>query len=200
MLVDGGKASFDDVVLDMNDASWGSAVYINSGSFDATELSMSGDIDGPSASTITCSSPCLSGEYGNCTVASGAGSCFINCQCFKCAAGKFSKTAGNTSPEFCSSCSAGRVSVAGASSCVSCLPGTYASSDANEDGGGLSVQVFSGAVSCNKCPAGYYAQSSLTLVCDACSSGKYSAYNASQCIDCERGRYDTMQFILVVNL
>jgi hypothetical protein len=50
-------------------------------------------------------------------------------------------------------------------------------------------QVLTGAVSCNDCPVGYYADTLSTIVCKQCASIEYSYLGASECSLCAAGYF-----------
>jgi len=189
--LDGGSAHVSGVSIFDNSASSGDAMYITSGSFDASQLYMEGEIDGVSAESVTCLSPCQAGEYGNCSIADGSSDCYINCECRKCPAGYYSASVGSVSVSDCLSCGAGQVSSEGASVCTSCPLGKYATDDVNDDEGGLISQVSTSATSCNKCPEGYFTDTTSTLVCQACSPGEFSGWGAPSCSECPSGSYSS---------
>jgi hypothetical protein len=148
----GGVATLDDVTFDGNHAVLGNDVYYESGSFSASALSLgdlvasSSDLSlnsfgGPSASSATCSSPCQVGQFGVCSTPPGSDSCWVNCECTECPAGRVSNYTGSTSANSCSYCGAGQIAESGSTDCSSCPPGKFATDNPNDTTGGLTRQV-----------------------------------------------------------
>jgi len=196
---DGGVLTLNGGTITGNTATFGLAVGMESGSFSATGLTT--DVaapwgylfEGGSAEGAQCQSPCVAGEFGSCSVASGTTLCFVNCECYKCPAGKVSSVVGATS-DTCTFCGAGEVSAAGDTACSACLAGKYATDDPTDTGGGLDSQISLGATSCNDCPAGYLAAAGSSIVCAACDAGKYSGTGATVCPDCAAGTYSSSAY------
>eukprot|EP00615_Pteridomonas_danica_P015791 CAMPEP_0114404630 /NCGR_PEP_ID=MMETSP0102-20121206/19743_1 /TAXON_ID=38822 ORGANISM="Pteridomonas danica, Strain PT" /NCGR_SAMPLE_ID=MMETSP0102 /ASSEMBLY_ACC=CAM_ASM_000212 /LENGTH=458 /DNA_ID=CAMNT_0001569507 /DNA_START=749 /DNA_END=2122 /DNA_ORIENTATION=+ len=159
------------------------------------------DIGGNNFESAVCTSGCSAGKYGNCSDATAyLGSdvvtgddvtCFVNCECTDCPAGKYLSTSESTSPSDCLSCGTGQISEAGASSCTSCAVGKYATDTSSDTGGGLTSQVTTEATYCNDCPGGTIAGSTSTIVCTLCDGGKYTTGGSSSCDDCSTGKYSS---------
>ena len=88
--INGGTIRMVESVVNNNSAVVGTAVDVISGIFSAESLRLSGSFSGPSAEGATCSSKCAAGSFGACSVPDGAPSCFTNCVCELCPAGKWS--------------------------------------------------------------------------------------------------------------
>lgn len=97
-----------------------------------------------------------------------------NVSCIECSAGFF--RSGNMNPgENCQRCETGKISIAGSSSCISCLPGKYENN----------------FIECLNCEKGKYKNSDMLLSnnCQICENGKYSSNNREKCLDCIPGKY-----------
>ena len=120
--------------------------------------------------------------------------------CTKCPAGSYCDGINKTL------CPAGSYSAAGASSCTSCVAGTYSAEKGatacTECEAGTystagsskcldcSAGTYSGkaASKCDSCPAGKYSSAKASF-CNICSAGTYSSAGASSCTECEAGTY-----------
>jgi hypothetical protein len=113
--------------------------------------------------------------------------------CTTCAVAQYQDTAGSSA---CVECNAGKFrgpakpSAAESEACVPCTAGTYA---------------LAGAVACDVCPAGQYAEANGASLCPACPDGKYQPNSnqtfcsacaagkhrsaGSTCVDCAAGTY-----------
>lgn len=129
------------------------------------------------------------GEFFVCDAAKSESgtSCPVNCICTPCAAGQFSAAPAAS----CETCPTGKASIMGSTMCVLCPSGRYATLSADDDGGGVAVQVFAGAKLCNNCPAGLFAEYQSTVVCSRCSQGTISKSGDSSCSSCPAGTYST---------
>ena len=129
---------------------------------------------------ITCT-PCAAGFYSQATAANSSDTCSPcgagmfsppgSYRCFACPAGTWSANSTAASVDDCVSCSLGSASAAvGAqslSTCVPCLPGSFAHSQ--------------GMVACVPCSPGFFSNSSNSSSCDQCPSGSFSAQGALSC-------------------
>jgi len=110
LFIDGADVSLSsESSISNNDAFLGTAVYFAMGSFEAEGLSLDGNFAGSGSSSAACSSPCTSGFYGDCMLASGALRCSCNCECLPCPAGTYSAVVGATSEDVCTPCGGGQV-------------------------------------------------------------------------------------------
>ena len=78
--------------------------------------------------------------------------------CKDCSVGRFSGTNASIELVVCSECSKVRTSKPGSAVCSQCLPGTYVSARST----------------CEKCPSGYFTNSTEVAACHECSSGRTS--------------------------
>jgi len=154
-----------------NSAPAGSAVAFDSGELHANDLTLDGSVAGVSAANAECTSPCPVGSYGQCDVSANAPHCFVNCACSECPAGRASSVAAATSADVCVECGAGQVAAAGAVACEACPPGTFATDDAGDRGGGQTRQVSKGASLCNRCPRTTFSSLPSQIVCGICPAG-----------------------------
>lgn len=165
MFVDGGSVNLAFVSFYNNVAEFdGDSINFVSGTFSASSISMDGDVGGISSKSMVCSSSCKVGQYGNCSIAEGTLGCFVNCVCLDCDVGKASSIAAATSSDVCISCGAGQVSASGASTCTSCVPGKYATTNHSIHDGGQSTQVIT-------CP----------LFTSLCSNIFFNRHNLHRC-------------------
>ena len=134
-----------------NIAESGTAVYFSAGSFDGSDVDISGDMAGPLAEAgATCESACPAGSFGTCSTVPGASSCSTHCgDCVPCPVGTASATVGATSANVCVSCGAGQAATkVGQSSCTPCPRGRFAANSSSDFDGGQVVQRLSGASYC----------------------------------------------------
>ena len=169
------------------------AVYLDYGVLESTDLKVDGNFAGTFASSsATCGSSCAAGEFGACSIVTGAPNCFANCDsaCNKCPLGHFSAALGATSQETCQLCGAGQAaSEIGSTICSSCQAGRYAANSSMDVGGGQKDQVVSGATSCNRCPSGFISTTPSAIVCQECPEGSDSSMGASVCDLAAKGYY-----------
>ena len=190
----GGRIEHNTAMSDEAGSEGGSAAYIFSGTFSATDLTLQGTFAGPAAvDGATCESNCAAGEYGGCAAVTGAPQCFANCRCPACPPGKASAAtaAAGSEAEVCAPCGPGSASAtAGQGSCTNCAAGTFAT-DANGAStfGGQLRSVASGALMCLDCPAGTYAPGSGSLLCLGCPGGYDSSSGADACEEAAFGYY-----------
>lgn len=109
LFLDGAGITLSESSIANNAAFSGSAMYFAAGSFVAEGLSFNGVVAGPGSDWAVCSSPCTSGFYGKCSLASGALRCSCNCECIPCPAGTYSAVVGATSEDVCIPCGGGQV-------------------------------------------------------------------------------------------
>jgi len=182
------------------------AIYLASGTFQATAFALNGTIEGPFVEmNARCGSSCAPGYYSDlCSAVSGASKCVVNCgACTACPVGKASAEAGATSVDTCKDCSTGRAAPDQASTeCVTCRSGTFAALSLNDTDG---IGVVSGAAACARCPVGYHLDTPASTACitcpagtlsnenrtncDKCPAGTFSGIASSGCVDCEAGKY-----------
>lgn len=156
-----------------------------------------------SGGSMTCTSTCFPGFYGNCTGVDDCFSCLID-ECIACPAGSYLAAAGAASKSSCESCPEGKISVAGSSSCETCPVATYASDSASDtDGFGLTagatfcatcphgrINPYKSQTECSACASGYSAEANSTA-CSKCGVGTYADVAATpECISCEAGTYN----------
>jgi len=193
MYVTGGATTLEDVTFLKNAAVSATDIWFDGGTMSATNLNifdytLNNSFAGDSVNNFACKSNCIAGQNGVC-IATTSSDCFINCGCADCPAGTFFETEGSTQLIDCESCGSGKYSGAGSSTCSICPKGTYAANSSTDTGGGLIVQIFSGATSCNDCPAGYLAPATATVVCQACPSIYYSSEGSFECTSCLESYY-----------
>lgn len=115
-----------------------------------------------------------SGEWPEMCQSCQEGKYWTNYKCESCPAGKYSLVERKTS---CTDCAVGKVSGAGANTCVDCIPGKYENSH----------------TSCLQCPAGTYnPDAGKGWPCQNCTDGKWSFAGVSQCFECEAGKYSDL--------
>ena len=187
--VETSTISFDTTEISSNFAANGGGFNLGYGNFYATSLSMQSnvpnDFSGDGAINAECVSPCEVGSYGSCSRANGADKCYLGCVCGLCAAGTASNVAAATTTSVCVACGTGQVSVGpGSRACVTCGKGKYATDSSEDTTGGQLSQTLEGAVSCNDCPVGFYADTESTVVCKQCDSIKWSREGSSECTLC----------------
>lgn len=176
--------------IEDNIAGQGSALFLAAGSFSAADISLSGSIAGDSAQCAQCVSLCSKGYYGKCSATlSTSPSCYFNCECFKCPAGKYNPSSGSSSLLTCIDCGSGFAAQAGRSQCAACPKGRFAAADPDDNSGGVTYQTASAATSCNACPAGYYTASVTSIVCQKCPETKYSLSGNTSCELCSSGYF-----------
>jgi predicted outer membrane repeat protein len=94
----------------------GIELYFAGGSFEGVALTVlnydKSSFSGTSIQSASSISDCIAGQYATCDVFSTSDSCFVNCNCSNCPAGKYSNTVGSTSSDDCISCTAGKYSEA----------------------------------------------------------------------------------------
>ena len=117
--------------------------------------------------------PCAAGSYttDDAHDTDGVGVTSGGTHYVRCPTGRFTDKPGQGS---CAACELGSASGAGATTCTSCSPGTYA--DAK------------GAETCASCPAGTYTATSEAVSCTACGAGTESTAGAAACSACPRGK------------
>ena len=173
MYVNGGTVALDSVTIESlaHLAVEGDAIYFEAGSLEASGLDLAGRVSGASVAGLTCLSPCNAGEWGSCALANGSTACATNCACSQCPTGKASSTSKATTLSVCEDCAAGRAAMeAGSLSCTACEVGYFATENSTDVGGGLVHQVIAGAKHCNPCPAGTFADTPSTYVCQVSTS------------------------------
>uniref|UniRef100_A0A7S2C0Q9 Uncharacterized protein n=1 Tax=Octactis speculum TaxID=3111310 RepID=A0A7S2C0Q9_9STRA len=135
-------------------------------------------------SSLSCSSACYAGKYGECENFGNCWSCKPNI-CLKCPVGKYSID-GASSDSGCTECPMGRASnTSGSVSCETCSAGRY-SSDSNTNQG---MGVIIGATRCLVCPEGAVSSTNESYYCTACEAGKYSYEGSLKCTACVAGKY-----------
>ena len=118
---------------------------------------------------------CATGQYytGSTCVACLTGNyCPNNDTMYQCTWWTYSSATGASS---CLSCSPGSYSATGAASCTYCSSGTY--------------EATWWATSCVPCIAGTYMGNTWSMYCIYCSPGSFSDAWASSCSTCDPGRY-----------
>jgi hypothetical protein len=100
-------------------------INADAGSFHATDLTLTGSVEGVSAVISYCNSACGQGKIGQCSKAGEyAPQCQVNCECIECPAGTYSDAIG-TSTDTCYPCPATYSSFAGSSKCSIAAEGYY---------------------------------------------------------------------------
>lgn len=131
------------------------------------------------AQTSRSCKPCAAGTYSN----------FTNC--IQCAPGSFS----SFQSAQCQQCRPGTMSTVQADACVDCGPGTYARNS------GLSVcdlcspgtfQNISGQNDCLPCDYDTYSVMNKSATCVRCPSGSVAQPGQTVCLQCEGGKYATL--------
>jgi len=120
-----------------------------------------------------CEGPCPAGSYttDDANDTDGVGVTSGGTHCVMCPPGRYNNESGQGS---CAACELGSASGAGATTCTSCSPGTYADTK--------------GAETCASCPDGTYTVTSGAVSCAACEAGTESATGAAACSACPRGK------------
>lgn len=110
--------------------------------------------------------------------------------CVPCVAGRYAPESAATS---CDPCPDGQVARHnGAAFCVRCEPGQ---SNGTDDSGQPSCvdcpvgRASSGGEPCTLCATGFSAPTNKSLLCQACSPGRYLRTDTSECIACAIGRF-----------
>lgn len=114
--------------------------------------------------TACATAACVVGDESS-PVSCTNGHGLVSTVCTQCAIGTFAAT---PSTAACSTCAAGSVSAAGATTCTACTFNTYAPTPA--------------AATCTACPLGQVALASATA-CTACAAGKYVKAADGTCAD-----------------
>jgi hypothetical protein len=176
-------ATNNDISGNSDDTDVGVEIYYGGGALAVSDLQISDYASTSIEGTLFCTSSCLIGQYGNCTVldsSSQLSACYVNCACSNCSAGTFSSSDGSTTPGDCEACPTGYYSNEGSSECTSCPLGRFATDNVSDTGGGLIHQVSSGATICNACPVGYFASSKSTIVCQVILSSFFSFFHLNR--------------------
>ena len=142
-----------------------------------------------SGGTMTCTSTCGFGYFGNCTAVDDCFSCLPGV-CTACPAGTYLSSTGAVAASACASCAAGTVSSEGATSCSTCQAGAFATSSSDDSDG---FGVASGGVACAICPAGRISEAKGRTECSACTFGYSSYSNGTTCYVCPRGTYAKLE-------
>ena len=116
--------------------------------------------------------PCQPGKYLNVSGAhSGNNGGNEGHKCRVCSTGQVAKSPGSTT---CEPCANGKVADTETNStCIGCLPGEYLNSNTK---------------TCDQCPAGYHCPKETPVPLE-CKPGTYATLGASECTNCDLGKY-----------